>query len=555
MGFQTLFGLLRLRGRYLIQTCLLSTLLLGAFASNAHHSFHQGANLATFRGGSTSAFNSKSKFKENTNNSNAFRLLALALKDRLAVAEGEDRSAPQVKDIEKALSSLSSSQGALKSLDGTAYEAYQRTHKNTESVDVSVSGRAGRSAARAGCTADALLTAELCELIDKVELLDEEKINDVNATLYGRELLINTTTVNAGGMNLTLLVLYEPMYCGGAGLDHGGINDLQRTSSSDDRETPPRGRLLVIVGDALSSDLPRAISLLDEAPLLVGLSTGLVANEVVSVQEKLYKAAGDILEALRPTLQSYNSTDMAVHFVGRSLAGGVASLAATILDGSLPMPGKSANKKRRRKKRQRDSSKTSNREGESDEASGKNETNIVLEGFGQGRCSAVSLGGPPCLSSNLKASFVTSIIYGDDVICRTTRESIDRLCQRTRKVLKGGILGRQLGWMTDAVSLTVSSLKDHAHGSEGEEARLAVPGQVYLVRPRKLGGKSSMHEVGGLKGGREALRAAVLWQLHDVLLSKSMWRHHSLDSYIHGLDRVQLRGFDDGDTQNEQSLY
>ena len=54
-----------------------------------------------------------------------------------------------------------------------------------------------------------------------------------------------------------------------------------------------------------------------------------------------------------------------------------------------------------------------------------------------------------------------------------------------------------------------------------------------------------MHEVGSSKGGREALRAAVLWQLHDVLLSKSMWKHHQLESYIHGLDRVQLRGFDD----------
>jgi hypothetical protein len=54
-----------------------------------------------------------------------------------------------------------------------------------------------------------------------------------------------------------------------------------------------------------------------------------------------------------------------------------------------------------------------------------------------------------------------------------------------------------------------------------------------------------MHEVGGQKGGREALRAAVLWQLNDILLSASLWKHHQLNSYIHGLDRVQLRGVDD----------
>lgn len=56
-----------------------------------------------------------------------------------------------------------------------------------------------------------------------------------------------------------------------------------------------------------------------------------------------------------------------------------------------------------------------------------------------------------------------------------------------------------------------------------------------------------MHEVGGLKGGREALRAAILWQLNDILLSNSLWNHHQLHNYIEGLDKVQLRGSDVGD--------
>ena len=56
-----------------------------------------------------------------------------------------------------------------------------------------------------------------------------------------------------------------------------------------------------------------------------------------------------------------------------------------------------------------------------------------------------------------------------------------------------------------------------------------------------------MHEVGGLKGGREALRAAVLWQLNDILLSNSLWKHHQLEDYIQGLAKVQLRGADTGD--------
>lgn len=85
-------------------------------------------------------------------------------------------------------------------------------------------------------------------------------------------------------------------------------------------------------------------------------------------------------------------------------------------------------------------------------------------------------------------------------------------------------------------------MKSHARGSEGEEGRLVVPGQAFLIRPRRLAGSCSMHEVGGLKGGREALRASVLWQLNDVLLSKSLWKHHHLHSYIQGLDKVLLRG-------------
>jgi hypothetical protein len=158
----------------------------------------------------------------------------------------------------------------------------------------------------------------------------------------------------------------------------------------------------------------------------------------------------------------------------------------------------------------------------------------------------LTLGAPPCLSSNVLGAFCTSFVYGDDIVCRTTEDSISRLVKRIERNLHGGFVGRKLGWMSDTLSLTVSSLQSHAHGSEGEEARLSIPGRAYLVRPRKLGGICSIHEVGNLKkGGREALREALLWQMHDVLLSTSMWKHHNLESYIKGLDRTQLRGVAD----------
>jgi hypothetical protein len=449
---------------------------------------------------------------------------------------------PDLKKLERALGSLSSAQQTLKGLDGIAHEAYQRTHRNTGDVS-GASGRAKRSAARAGSTADALLAAELCELIDKPDVFEDELADpdNVNGTLAGRELVAHVKQLKLDRRsNISWMVLYEPMYSGGAGLNHGGIEDLANGGRSK------RGRMLVIMSDSSAEDLSRTLDVLDTEPLQISLNAGLVANEVASVQPVLYRAAGRLVQELEPLLQKYNSSDMAIHFIGRSLAGGVASLAATILDGSLPLP---SDNKKSKKRKSRDVT-------EPDKSMESSNTTVlnttVLEGFGRGRSSAMVLGVPPCLSANVKAAFVKSIIYGDDIVCRTTHVTLERLMARTKNALKGGVLGQQLGWMADTVSLTVSSMSRHAQGSEGEEERLSVPGQAFLIRPRRLGGTCSMHEVGGQKGGREALRAAVLWQLNDILLSASLWKHHQLDSYIHGLDRVQLRGIDD---EEGEQLY
>jgi len=324
----------------------------------------------------------------------------------------------------------------------------------------------------------------------------------------------------------------------------------------------PKGRLLIVLGNPFSGDSVQCLQTLDEPPRLLKLSSGLVTNEVASVQPTLYKTAGKLLSLLEPQLRHYNTS--AIHFVGHSLAGGVASLAATILDGSIPMPKAKKSKRDKKSKSSKPVEETETSKDDIDSTS-KNATKtlkpddddqqeIVMEplnGLGRARSSALMLGGPPCLSSNVLAAFCTSFINGDDIVCRTSQESIDRLVGRMERNLYGGFVGKNFGWMSDTLSMTVSGLQSHAHGSEGEEVKLSVPGRAYLVRPRRLGNICSIHEVGNLKkGGREALREALLWQMHDVLLSKSMWKHHSLESYIQGLDRVQLRGvvdYDSGD--------
>ena len=389
-----------------------------------------------------------------------------------------------------------------------------------------------------------------------------------------------------GTLPLSVVVIYEPFYNGGRGLEHGSIFYSLKNMSprsppdSENKENRPRtgGRLLVVLGDRSSSALSTTerIKLLVETPQRIKLSSGLVTNEVASVQPTLYKTAGELLTVLEPHLRQYNTS--CVHFVGHSLAGGVASLAATIFDGAIPMPPKkgrkNGNKKRKKKKpkstHQEKTASTSIDESNSmGNASDKNNSRITvseeddhdqealpkepLNGLGRSRSSALTLGCPPCLSGNVPAAFCTSFIFGDDIVCRTTEDSIDRLVRRIKRNLNSGFVGRKLGLakLSDTLSMTVSSLQSHAHGSEGEESRLSIPGRAYLVRPRRLGGICSIHEVGVLKkGGREALREALLWQMDDVLLSKSMWKHHNLVSYIHGLDRTQLRGVtDDEDMQ------
>lgn len=489
----------------------------------------------------------------------SYQLLAKFLEDKFSEGGQEETPVSRAK-LAKTLSKLSSAQQTFKSLDGVAHEAYQRTHTTDDIGDTSVSGRAQRSALRLASVAEAFYACELIEGVQNPSLMSNETLDKMQVVLnmttvdqmdYAR--VVSNATVTLAGRTMPILVLFEQSYRGGAGLDHGTLVSLTSAQAPTEGR-PSKGRLIVILGDPYYGDWIESLRILDEEPLLIKLSSGLVTNEIASVQPTLYQTAGQLLTLLEPQLRHYNTS--AVHFVGHSLAGGVASLAATMLDGSIGMPKQLSKKTKRRKKVKKSSQPAlTSSDGDSSRVADGDESNAtqlleveveVLEplcGLGRARSSALSLGCPPCLSSNVVAAFCTSFIYGDDIVSRTTQESINKLVSRMEQNLYGGFVGKNLGWMTDTFSLAVSSLQSHAHGSEGEEIKLSVPGKAYLVRPRRLANVCSIHEVGNLKkGGREALREALLWQMHDVLLSKSMWKHHDLESYIQGLDRVQLRG-------------
>lgn len=421
---------------------------------------------------------------------NAWESLALALKPRFRESSTDS--------IAKALSSLSSSQSALKGMDGVAHAAYYKLRQNNDVA--SVSGRAQRSATRVKVVSQAL---EACQLVELVEIDNEHLIQEFLEESDNRELILNTTKA-MGGMNIKLVVFHE---------------DKNHTSASAE-EKHCKGRLVVVIGETNASyDIGKLLRMLEKKVFHLKLNKGMVTDEAASVQGTLYKAANVILSKVEPHIRHYNASS--IHFVGRSLGGGVAALAASILEGSLP-----------EKKR----------------PPLNNATNPAsFQSLAKGRVSCFTLGAPPCMSPNVHCDFVTSMVFGDDLVCRTSPASIERLVERTRKALGRGTVARQLNRWVDTVSLAAQNVREHAHGSQGEEARLSVPGKAFLVRPRQQG-HSTIHEIGSqLKGGREALRSAVLFQLNDVLLSKSLWKHHKLDSYIHGIDRVHLRGLEENE--------
>lgn len=442
-----------------------------------------------------------------------------------------------------------------------------------------------------GCCADSLLACELLDWLNHYKETESESTkndliigateeeDDSTLDVHGRTIVLDTVIEEP--LPMRVVVILEEDYQGGAGMNHGGIDGLTVSSTRSSRK-----RFLVVIKDEYENNLEKTLESLDSNPEFFDLDVGLVSGEVASVNKVLWLAAQKVLEACascwdvgdqdQDNLEgdvadaqgdnahaNHRSTETdeksfspeslpTFHFVGRSLAGGVASLAAAMVDGSIPMPQQQKTRKKvgrnRTRKQGHNNSGTSTNEGERPGDSNVNDEIIVdvtkkLNGFGAGRASAVAIGAPPSISANIKAAFVTSVICGDDIVCRSSKASLDRLRQRATKRLEGGLLMKQVGWMTDTLSLTMSSLQSHAHGSEGEEARLSIPGKVYLVRPRRMGGGiSSMHEIGR---GRDGIRAAVLWQLNDVLLSRSLWKHHALESYISSLDKVQLRTIDD----------
>ena len=159
---------------------------------------------------------------------------------------------------------------------------------------------------------------------------------------------------------------------------------------------------------------------------------------------------------------------------------------------------------------------------------------------------AVCIGPAPCASRRHFRGIArcTSLVLGDDLIPRTSRNSLRRLRRRLRRCLptKGqsrlGIFGMSAAVASTALASIAGERKAHIvdETTETDDIQLHLPGHLFFLKPRKDASVSLY----ALKSEtpKQGARADLLWQLDDILLSKSMLAHHTLDAYLESLDRA-----------------
>ena len=113
-------------------------------------------------------------------------------------------------------------------------------------------------------------------------------------------------------------------------------------------------------------------------------------------------------------------------------------------------------------------------------------------GSGLGRVECLCLGPPPCVSRTVVPRFISSILCGDDIIPRATRDNLLGARDRVIKALHAGA-GEKLaigwmmgsGWMSDLQSVTGRGLGNYAGGGHDLSA-LSVPGRAFYMKSRQF---------------------------------------------------------------------
>ncbi|CAM9335995.1 unnamed protein product [Ectocarpus sp. 12 AP-2014] len=339
------------------------------------------------------------------------------------------------------------------------------------------------------------------------------------------------------------------------------------------------GRLVVAVGDSLTGEA--LLESLFEEPAVVQLASHGLMRETAYVNRVAFQCACDILEWAGPFIKASVEPGGAfegyrVHCAGHSFGGAVAACLAGLLDGAIDVEpsgkgggggggggggdaatgaasvgqrngagsgGENARDRRSAGGGRPPASSSGEESSEEDDGGGGGGAVRVdgaepWVGIRRDLVTCVTLGCPPCLSQNLRLPFVTSFVLGDDMVPRTSHESLRRLKRSVLPVMpKGkGLLSQGVAFstslFTDVAGVAMQGVRQATTLGE-DDARLAVPGRVWFAKPRRLKNGATLKRV--MRGN---VKEDMLWQLHDIMLTKSMLSHHRLDKYIKILDRV-----------------
>jgi hypothetical protein len=287
-------------------------------------------------------------------------------------------------------------------------------------------------------------------------------------------------------------------------------------------------RVLLSLSDNLTgADLLR---LLYAEPAALPLAAHGLVQETLHVTPAVWQTAQRVLQQAGPRIRNFLSSERGkgytVHTCGHSFAGAVAAAVAGVLDGALTI-----------QQQQQQHSAENN-----DSASEQQQLTAAVAaaaGSAKGRVTCVTLGCPPCLSRAVRLPFVTSFVLGDDMVPRVSGKSLRRLKNRLLQVVpkkNSGFFGHSLALgtslFTDVAGVAVQSVRQ-SNTADADEQSVTVPGRVWFLKPRRLHGGATMVRV-----RQGALRDDMLWQMHDIMLTKSMLSHHRLERYIGTLDRV-----------------
>ena len=194
-----------------------------------------------------------------------------------------------------------------------------------------------------------------------------------------------------------------------------------------------------------------------------------------------------------------------VRVLGHSAGGAVAAYIAMILDGSLSI-----------------------------QENGRERVDPVIELY-KDRVRCITLASPPCISRNIVPQFVSSLICGDDIISRAHEESLAYMKKRVLNSLKtaSGLVGKLPGaaFLSDMAAVAGKSMSSYT-GNVHDLESVHVPGRVFFMKNRKHKNGVSFQRV--LRGN---WREDMVWMLRDIFLSRRMFEHHKIESYIKTLMR------------------